>query len=310
MYFTLSDADFSPRTLTMLKSIRKYDRDSRLIFFHFEDLTDYQISQIHSHNIETKSIPAFIGEVDYSRLRNSRNYVELMWTLPSVLSENMIRLNKDTRITDVIYLDADLYFYASPNEILIEVPPGKISIVKHNFSNRLALAFPNSGTFNVSWVSFPVSEAGLECAAQWATNCNFLCPSVPTFSNGKIVYGDQLYLDEWPETYKDSIHVIQNIGVGVAPWNYENYQFSERLPFTVDGIPIIFFHFSSHQFGFRFARRMGRIYSAVKPIPKDLFRIYERDLSQAVSILGFRNWRSRYQPFLIRALNFSRRLFK
>jgi hypothetical protein len=294
----------------MLKSVRKFDVDSKIIFFHFDDITNSQLEVFQAHNIETILISKFIGERNFSQIANSRNYVEMMWTLPSVLAEELLRSHNYTQVTDVVYLDADLYFYSSPAVILSEIPVGKISIVRHNFSERLARAFPNSGTYNVSWVSFPNSELGVECAGTWAAKCKLLCPSIPTILNGTLAYGDQLYLEEWPNIYQDSVHVIRSIGAGVAPWNYENYVFSSRAPFTLDGVPVIFFHFSSHQFGFWLARKMGRVYSAVKPIPAGLYRVYEEELAETSSSLGFSKWRSRYESVLVRGLNFIRRLFK
>lgn len=310
LYYTLSDAKFSPRTLAMLKSLRKFDAFSKLIFFHFDDISNSQLEVFQNHNIETILISKFIGESNFLQIANSRNYVEMMWTLPSILAEELLRSHNNAQVTDIVYLDADLYFFSSPVVILSEIPVGKISIVRHNFSERLARAFPNSGTYNVSWVSFPNSKLGLECAETWAAQCKLLCPSIPTILNGKLVYGDQLYLEDWPSNYQGSVHVIESIGAGVAPWNYENYVFSSQLPFTVDGIPVIFFHFSSHQFGFWLARKMGRVYSAVKPIPSGLYRVYEEELAETIFSLGFSKWRSRYESVLVRGLNFARRLFK
>ena len=33
---------------------------------------------------------------------------------------------------------------------------------------------------------------------------------------------NQKYLDEWPTKFKN-IHIMQNLGGGLGPWNIENY---------------------------------------------------------------------------------------
>lgn len=310
VYFTLSDGNFSPRTLAMIESVLAFDKDAELIFFHFDDMKSSQLAVFERSNVEVISIRRYLGSELTDSLANSRNYIEFLWTLPSVLAREVMLERIDLGYSDVVYLDADLFFFGPPEQIWKEVPPGKISIVKHNFSERLELAFSDSGQFNVSWVSFPLNPFGLECAANWASDCIDACPSIPIIINKRLVYGDQLYLDEWPVKYEGHLHVIENIGAGVAPWNYENYEISNSLPIFVDSVPLIFFHFSSHQFGFPFSRKMGSVYSAVKPIPAKIYWIYEKKLRECASELGMQKWKSRYQPLPLRALKFLIRRFK
>ena len=40
--------------------------------------------------------------------------------------------------------------------------------------------------------------------------------------------GDQKYLDEWPDLYS-SCHIIENMGAGIAPWNYCQYEISKKM---------------------------------------------------------------------------------
>lgn len=310
LYFTLSDENFSPRTLAMAKSLKSFEKDAKFFFFHFDDISDEQLEIFTKNGIEPSSVRRFLGEDLFTSLSDSRQYIELMWTLPSIISSALISEYLNTDFTDVVYLDADLFFFGSPAQIWQEIPPNKISIVRHNFSSRLEEEFPESGEFNVSWVSFPTTIEGAQCASEWATNCTLLCPSTPTHLNGKLVYGDQLYLEEWPAKYGDSLHIINNVGAGVAPWNYENYLISETFPITINFTPLVFFHFSSHQFGFLLARKMGAVYSAISPIPLGIYRHYEKALLEACFELGFRNWKSRFESFPIRIFKHLMRRFK
>jgi hypothetical protein len=294
----------------MIRSLRSFDQDARFLFFHFEDLSIKQLETFGEIGVELYSIQSFLGQSLFTSLVDSREYIELLWTLPSVIAKNLVSEFLNSKITDVVYLDADLFFFGSPARIWEEVPLNEISIVRHNFSARLESEFPKSGEFNVSWVSFPTTNIGFECVSEWATNCILLCPKTPTFLNGRLVYGDQLYLEDWPTRFKGSLHVIRNLGVGVAPWNYENYEITETKPILVNSTPLIFFHFSSHQFGFFLARKMGTVYSAISPIPEEIYRVYEYSLLKACQDLGFKNWKSRFESVHIRLFKNLMRRFK
>ena len=59
--------------------------------------------------------------------------------------------------------------------------------------------------------------------------------------NGK--YGDQGYLNEWPERFQ-RVHVVQHKGANVAPWNVANFAVTCRDEhLMVDEAPLLFFHF-------------------------------------------------------------------
>ncbi len=310
VYFTLSDANFSPRTLAMIKSLKSFDSEVRFFFFHFGDLTVNQLNIFREHHVEIYSIRNFLGLPFFDSLSTSRDYIELLWTLPSVISRKLLTILIDSQYTDLVYLDADLFFFSSPTELWDEIPSHNISIVRHNFPVRLKTQFPHSGEFNVSWVSFPTSTIGIECATDWANNCIRMCPATPTILNGKVVYGDQLYLEDWPSRFSGHLHVIEHPGAGVAPWNYEKYQLTKIAPFLVDSLPLIFYHFSSHQFGFFLARKMGTTYSAVSPIPAEIYNYYENFLLEASLELGFDKWKSRFEPAYTRFYKNLMRRFK
>ena len=44
------------------------------------------------------------------------------------------------------------------------------------------------------------------------------------FEEGK--FGDQKYLDKWPELFDDKVHILSNKELLLAPWN------ATRFPYT------------------------------------------------------------------------------
>jgi hypothetical protein len=294
LYFTLSDASFAPRTLAMLKSLRRFDNTSDITFVAVGDLPEKFFPAFEKINVSIKLLSDLLKPEVLSHIKQSRSYLSALWTYPAmILCEE---IHKSSNYSDIVYLDADLYFYGDPVECWNEIPAGNISIVRHNFSERLSRSFPESGEFNVSWVSMPVNDVGRSCAMKWAEECFALCPDTPVKHLGRTVYGDQRYLDTWPELYGGLLTVFQNPGIGLAPWNYENYKIDFLGNWTINNQTLVFYHFSSHQFGFFLSRKMGRTYSKVAKIPKYLYLEYERELRLAVNDLGLVNWKSRYTP--------------
>lgn len=307
LYFTLSDRNFLPRTLSMCRSLRLFEHKSRIIYFATEPITEIESTCFKKLSVEVFDVVDFLGESLVLQLKSERSLLEFMWTLPSVILSEI--LTSERMFSDIVYLDADIFFFSDPKVIWKEVALGNVSIVSHNFSNRLRDIFLDSGEFNVSWVSIPNSEFGKEVARSWAENCLKLCPEIPVSNNGRFAYGDQKYLDYWPEDFGTRIQIIQNPGVGVAPWNYEKFQITNKEPFLVDNSPLVFYHFSSHQFGFFFARKMGSEYSKVSPLPSALYENYENDLKASAHQLGMKSWKSRFIPLRIRIYKFVKRRF-
>jgi tetratricopeptide (TPR) repeat protein len=55
---------------------------------------------------------------------------------------------------------------------------------------------------------------------------------------------NQGYLRWWPRRYR-GVHVLRHPGVNLAPWNVDNHALAkDGAAVTVDGSPVIFFHFS------------------------------------------------------------------
>lgn len=56
----------------------------------------------------------------------------------------------------------------------------------------------------------------------WADKCAECCTD-DTIQSKDGLFGDQMYLNDWTTRF-DRIHVMQNHGDGVAPWNVYRYR--------------------------------------------------------------------------------------
>jgi len=300
--FTVSDSQFTPRTVAMIQSFRAFDSKTPFLCVITDKIEGDLRKLAKSYNFELIHLEEIIPSKVLDIIQASRSFIEQMWTYPSVILNSLMSSKSD--YSDILYLDADLYFFGDSRILWNEIPLGKIGVVEHKFSSRLAEIFIESGNFNVSWVSIPTTTIGMRCAEEWAQNCINLCPSVAEYHNNELVYGDQGYLNSWPLKYPNSVSTIQHLGAGVAPWNFEQYEITkDDGSILIDGVPLIFYHFSSHQFGFLFARKMGTEYSKIRKYPELIYSRYEHNLLIQAKLLNLDNWKSRYRPLLIRILD-------
>ncbi|MEI6819393.1 MAG: hypothetical protein WCL19_07295 [Verrucomicrobiota bacterium] len=82
---------------------------------------------------------------------------------------------------------------------------------------------------------------GNTCLNWWRDRCIEWCHARP--QDGK--FADQKYLDQWPELF-GNVAILQNPGVNVAACNLAGIDLChDRGITTVDGHPLIFYHFHS-----------------------------------------------------------------
>jgi hypothetical protein len=150
--------------------------------------------------------------------------------------------------TNCTYIDSDLVFYADPSILIKEMIDNKktVLITKHRFS-PIARFYEEkrAGKFCVQFMTFTNNDNSLKVLNKWREQCIEWCFS--RYEDGK--FGDQKYVDEWPNIYTN-IHILNNLGGGIAPWNVQQYRFKKNLN-KIDGKEIstnilfvpIFFHF-------------------------------------------------------------------
>jgi hypothetical protein len=234
-FFTLFDRNYAARGLVMLDSLRKHSASkSKTVVLALDD-DAYRVAQGHADEVLRVDD---LKDAKYLEIRTTRSHPEFCWTSAAVLADYMVNRGKAGDLA--VYLDADLYFFTDPAVLLAEMGSDKnIMIHPHRFSLDRADWEKTAGIFNVGLVAFRVSEEAKRCTARWRQQVVELCVKDPE----RGLCGDQGYLNEWPALYP-GLQIMQNIGGGVAPWNLASYQVggSPSRP-TIDGVPIVFFHF-------------------------------------------------------------------
>lgn len=237
-YCTYFDQGFTRRGLALYESLRKHAGDFKLYALCFDQEAYDALVQYNSGNLIPVSLTELLAsDHDLAAVRPYRSTVEFYFT--STPAWPLFLLHKFPEIDQIIYLDADLYFYSSPEPIFEEIKDASISIIGHRYAPHL-IDYEKNGIYNVSWVGICRDENGLACLELWREKCLEWC--YDRHENGK--YADQKYLDYWPERFAN-LHIIQHLGVNLAPWNISNYKISvdESGRVLVDDQKLIFYHF-------------------------------------------------------------------
>lgn len=174
-----------------------------------------------------------VGAPGLRQAREDRSKVEFYFTCTPFLPLHLLRSRPE--IDRVTYLDADLFFFASPEPLF--GTPGPIQLTEHRFPPALR-HLERHGIHNVGWLSFGRESRALECLEGWGAQCLAWCRDRP--EEGR--FADQKYLDAWPERFP--VEILRQKGANLAPWNVANYVLSETPGgLLVDGEPLFFFHF-------------------------------------------------------------------
>lgn len=170
-------------------------------------------------------------------IKAQRTIVEYYWSITPVIIEYVFEQYDCDCAT---YLDADLYFYTSPQCLLQEMGEASVLIHGHNFPQQYK-RLEQYGLYNVGLMCFRNDAEGRKVLSWWARRCLEWC--FDRLEGDR--YGDQKYLDQF-QKISPAVCVCQNPGVGVAPWNELRYAIglAHGKP-TVDGKPVVFYHFHS-----------------------------------------------------------------
>lgn len=238
-YCTYFDQHYLFMGLTLHQSLLEHAGDFKLWILCFDDETYRILERLQLERVELIRE----REIENSNLlaiKDTRSRVEYFWTATPDLP--LYIFQHDNSVNQITYLDADLFFFASPDPIYQELGDGSILIIEHRYSREWAFIARESGVYNVSLLTFRRDANALACLTWWRERCLEWCYA--RYEDGKM--GDQKYLEEWPSRFPGVV-VLDHLGCGVAPWNVFNYRIHQHhSKVWVNNVPLVFYHF--HQF--------------------------------------------------------------
>lgn len=244
-FCTLFDSFYISRGLVMYESLKRNLDNFHLYIFAFDDLCYDILDKLKPGNTTIISLKEFENE-ELFKVKNDRTNTEYCWTCTPWTIKHVFEKYK---VRECTYIDADLVFYDNPAILLNEMKTDASTLITEHRYSKLEQIYEEkrAGKFCVQFVAFNTSYESKKILNNWANQCIDWCYN--RYEDGK--FGDQKYLDEWPEKY-NNVHILENEGGGVAPWNIKKYHFEGES----DGIfltnrrtgkktKLVFYHFQS-----------------------------------------------------------------
>jgi len=237
-YCTYFDSGYLSRGLALIESLREHGDESPVWVMALDDAAKAYLDDAALPGVVTMTVADLEGDIAaLAPLKQERSRMEYYFTTTPLLVEYV--MNHSAAPTTVAYLDSDLYFFDDPRLVFEAMGGSSVGIIAHGYPARLARRLAKYGTYNVGWVGFAPDERGRACLRWWGASTLEWCGDTP--QDGK--YADQGYLDEFPTRF-DGVAALSPAGLNVAPWNTAAHVIAAHGDtVTVDGDPLVFFHF-------------------------------------------------------------------
>lgn len=236
-FVTYFDNNFLPIGLCLHASLLEHGQPFHLWILCMDELAEQNLQRLALPHVSL--IP--LREAEDARLlavKPTRSRGEYCWTLTPFTPQFVF--DRDNQVNRVTYLDADLFFFASPKLLLDEFErSGKhVLITEHAYSPRYERSgrAKRGGRFCVQFMTFRRTPEGEKVMHWWQDRCLEWCYA--RVEDGK--FGDQKYLDHWPELFGADVHILLQKERTLAPWNVEHFE-----TFGDGKLNPVFYHFQT-----------------------------------------------------------------
>lgn len=146
--------------------------------------------------------------------------------------------------TELLYIDADIYFYQPVDIILDEVKDASVAFTRHRHPSYLASRYKKYGLFNVGINYFKNDDQGNKAIELWRHRCE---QQIEGATDRQLsFFSDQVLVDDFDSIFS-GFKTVDHIGINVAPWNAANYCFSKNSQgdYLVDNELLVCYHYSN-----------------------------------------------------------------
>ncbi len=239
-YCTYFDSNYLSRGIVMISTLLTRNPDAIVHVLCLDDAAKRILDAWFTARVRTISL----GEVHafdprLPALRGTRSTWAFYATHKAAFASYVMR--RMGSFEWVVFIDADCAFYDSLAPVIDELGSASIGLSPHRFYD------PNDerrayGLYNAGFICFRDDPVGRQCLDDWRDDCVRWCHE-SAMADGR--YMNQGYLSRWPERYAN-VAVIRHPGANLAPWNLRAHRIAVTDGrATVDGFPLIFYHFSS-----------------------------------------------------------------
>lgn len=286
-FCTLFNTTYLSRGLAMYQSLEKHSAKFHLYIVAFDDHCFDLLNRLGLESATIINLKQFENE-RLLAVKKDRTAGEYCWTCASSSIKYCI---ETFNLDHCTYVDADLLFFKDPSVLIEEMGEKSVLITEHRFSPRYMQGMDN-GKYCVQFMTFRNTWGGMEVLNWWVDACITWC--YDRIEDGK--FGDQKYLDDWTTRFS-TIHVLQHLGGGVAPWNVQQYDFHSedkkvqgKNLATNEKFDLVFYHYH----GFHYTKSntyslSNHIYKLERNHVKHIYRAYGTALFTAEKVISAYN---------------------
>lgn len=231
-FVTLFDGAFLLQGLALHRSLMRHAGDFTLWVICVDEAAGDGLRRLGLPHV--RPLPLADVETDALRaVKASRSRGEYCWTLTPFSADFVFE--QDATVERVTYVDADTWLAHSPAPVFEEFErSGKsVLITRHAYAPEYDQA-DVTGEFCVQFVVFE-RRRSVAVRQRWQAQCIEWCYA--RSEDGK--FGDQKYLDDWPQTFPAEVHVASRLEAFQAPWNAIRFAPSECVLFHFHGLRLM-----------------------------------------------------------------------
>ena len=244
-FFTIVSKNYISQALVLFGSFKEHHPDSQFYIFvtdgMHEDIpiiSDDQLNYIFSEDI---GVPNFLDMAFYY------DCVEFNTALKPFAFNYILNFKK---FKNIFFLDPDIFLFENLSLIENKLIDHNIILTPHITAPTGAKSdqlFMRYGVYNLGFIAISDTPESLRFIKWWMDALSLWC-----FDDKRTsLFHDQKWIDLVPSLFSD-VHIERHPGCNVAYWNlHERDTFIDPVSGRLlvgDGLPVIFFHFSSVTF--------------------------------------------------------------
>ena len=269
-FVTLFDSGFLLQGLALHRSLQRHVPAFRLWVLCMDDeawrmLDTLQLPSLTAMRLADLETPELLA------VKPDRTRGEYCWTVTPFTPRFVFEA--DPTVHRVTYVDADFWFRRSPEAVFRAFDDsGKaVLITDHAYApehDQSAIA----GRFCVQFMTFTRGSSE-PVRKWWEERCVEWCHA--RYEDGK--FGDQKYLDAWPQLFPALVHVVPDLSAFLAPWNASWIPCGRSVAYHFHGLRIFD--------GYKVYRHAG-MYKVPGVVHEQIYDPYIADLAEGVRRLA------------------------
>lgn len=273
--FTSAAVNYLPKVRKLCNSIRRFHPEFEIVLA----LADERCDEVDFAGEPIDRILA-LDDLPIPERRIWSFFHTIVELATAIKPFALVELLREPDVERVIYFDPDIVLFSRLDDLLADLDAANVVLTPHLTVPERSLdavrdneiSALKHGVYNLGFLGVRDSPEGSRFARWWAERIYHFC--VADIPNG--LFTDQRWIDLAPAFF-EGVGILKNPRFNVATWNLTTRDLGGSLDkgFTVDGLPLGFYHFTGFDSGAH--RLMANKNAAGNASVAELVDWYERE---------------------------------